>query len=80
MMIDQLNCMEIHEPDHTFVLYLNLEVSSKNKEEELSSIIVELRKNLSSAQEKLAREQADKMVRWEFVKQSSLETLCLPQF
>ncbi|KAK4797152.1 hypothetical protein SAY86_029478 [Trapa natans] len=38
-----------------------IEVSSKNKEEELSSIINELRTNLSSAQEKLTREQADKM-------------------
>ncbi|XP_030443942.1 kinesin-like protein KIN-14N [Syzygium oleosum] len=38
-----------------------LEVSSKNKEEELSSIIVELRKNLASAQEKLAKEQAEKL-------------------
>ncbi|PKI67640.1 hypothetical protein CRG98_011853, partial [Punica granatum] len=38
-----------------------IEVSSLNKEEELSSIIVELRKNLSSVQEKLAKEQADKM-------------------
>lgn len=38
------------------------EVSSKNKEEELSSIIVELRKNLASAQEKLAKEQAEKLV------------------
>lgn len=79
-MIDQLNWVEIHEPDHTFVFYLNIEVSSKNKEEELSSIIVELRKNLSSAQEKLSREQADKMVRWKSVKQSSLETGHFPQF
>lgn len=38
-----------------------LEVSSQNKEEELSSIIVELRKNLASAQEKLTKEQADKL-------------------
>ncbi|KAK4771158.1 hypothetical protein SAY87_031690 [Trapa incisa] len=38
-----------------------IEVSSKNKEEELSSIISDLRKNLSSAQETLTREQADKM-------------------
>lgn len=35
----------------------------KNKEEELSSIIMELRKNVSSLQEKFSQEESDKSVR-----------------
>ncbi|KAI4366128.1 hypothetical protein MLD38_022046 [Melastoma candidum] len=38
-----------------------IELCSKNKEEELRCVIVELRKNLASAQEKLAREEAERL-------------------
>lgn len=48
-----------------FVMYLNIEISSKNKEEELSSILAELSKNLSSVQEKLTIEREDKKVIYE---------------
>ncbi|KAK4786957.1 hypothetical protein SAY86_010790 [Trapa natans] len=37
-----------------------IEFSSRNKEEELSSIVAELRENLSSVQEKLTKEEEDK--------------------
>lgn len=48
-----------------FVMYLNIEISSKNKEEELSSTLAELSKNLSSVQEKLTKELADEKVIYE---------------
>ena len=35
----------------------------KNKEEELNSIIMELRKNYASSQEKFTKEESDKLVR-----------------
>jgi kinesin family protein C1 len=35
----------------------------KNKEEELNLIIVELRKSLASLQEKLSKEESEKLVR-----------------
>lgn len=38
----------------------------KNKEEELNSIIMELRKNYASLQEKCVKEESDKLVRGHF--------------
>lgn len=45
-------------------MYLIIELALKNKEEELNLIIVELRKSFTSVQEKLAKEESDKLVRW----------------
>jgi len=40
-----------------------LDLIVKNKEEELNLIIVELRKSLASLQEKLSKEESEKLVR-----------------
>lgn len=45
------------------MLYLIIELMLKNKEEELNLIIVELRKSLSSLQEKVSKEESEKLVR-----------------
>lgn len=42
---------------------LIVELAKTNKEEELNLIIVELRKNFASLEEKLAKEESDKLVR-----------------
>lgn len=42
---------------------LDIELTLRNKEEELNLIIVELRKSFASLQEKLAKEESDKLVR-----------------
>lgn len=45
------------------MLYLIIELMLENKEEELNLIIVELRKSLSSLQEKVSKEESEKLVR-----------------
>lgn len=45
------------------LMHLITEIILKNKEEELNMIIVELRRSFSSLQEKLGKEEQDKLVR-----------------